>query len=129
VTEHRSGSEIFGDPMGFGLMEYTYYQMATLAGIRMEPSEILLDGPRAHFLTRRFDRKGNDKIHMQTLCAMAHADYKKPGLWHRLMTLLTAIDRGLFGSNSTTSLSTAGVLSLHRRTCWRWPPGTTFPSH
>ncbi|PFG53748.1 serine/threonine-protein kinase HipA [Marinobacter sp. LV10R520-4] len=79
VTEHRSGSEIFGDPMGFGLMEYTYYQMATLAGIRMEPSEILLDGPRAHFLTRRFDRKGNDKIHMQTLCAMAHADYKKPG--------------------------------------------------
>lgn len=79
VVEHTSNSEIFGDPKGYGLMEYTYYQMATAAGIQMEPCEILADGPRAHFLTRRFDRKGNHKIHMQTLCAMAHADYKRPG--------------------------------------------------
>jgi len=79
VVEHRSNSEIFGDPKGYGLMEYTYYQMATAAGINMEPCEILEDGPRAHFLTRRFDRKGNHKIHMQTLCAIAHADYKRPG--------------------------------------------------
>ncbi|MGO1232533.1 MAG: type II toxin-antitoxin system HipA family toxin [Marinobacter sp.] len=79
VVEHKSNSEIFGDPRGYGLMEYTYYQMATAAGINMEPCEILEDGPRAHFLTRRFDRKGNHKIHMQTLCAIAHADYKRPG--------------------------------------------------
>ncbi|MGM0951661.1 MAG: type II toxin-antitoxin system HipA family toxin [Pseudomonadota bacterium] len=79
VVEHRSNSEIFGDPKGYGLMEYTYYQMATAAGINMEPCEILEDGPRAHFLTRRFDRKGNHKIHVQTLCAIAHADYKRPG--------------------------------------------------
>lgn len=52
-----SDSEIFGDPKGYGLMEYTYYQMATAAGIQMEPCEILADGPLAHFLTRRFDRK------------------------------------------------------------------------
>ncbi len=79
VVEHRSNSEIFGDPKGYGLMEYTYYQMATAAGINMEPCEILEDGPRAHFLTRRFDRKANHKIHVQTLCAIAHADYKRPG--------------------------------------------------
>lgn len=79
VVEHKSNSEIFGDPKGYGLMEYTYYQMATASGINMEPCEILEDGPRAHFLTRRFDRVGNHKIHMQTLCAIAHADYKRPG--------------------------------------------------
>jgi serine/threonine-protein kinase HipA len=79
VTDHRSGSEIFGDPAGYGLMEYTYYQMATNAGVTMEPCEILSDGPRSHFLTKRFDRIGNHKIHVQTLCAMAHADYKRPG--------------------------------------------------
>lgn len=79
VSEHKKDSEIFGDPAGYGLMEFTYYQMATEAGIQMEPCEILPDGPRAHFLTRRFDRSGNDKIHTQTLCAMVHADYKRPG--------------------------------------------------
>jgi len=32
-------------------------------------------------MTRRFDRAGNFKIHVQTLCAMDHADYKMPGAY------------------------------------------------
>lgn len=31
---------------------------------------------RAHFLTKRFDRENGKKIHMQTLCAMAHYDFR-----------------------------------------------------
>jgi serine/threonine-protein kinase HipA len=31
---------------------------------------------RAHFLTRRFDRVGGEKLHMQTLCGVAHYDYR-----------------------------------------------------
>lgn len=79
VVEHRTDKQTFGDPQGFGRMEYAYYRMATAAGITMEPSELLEEGGRAHFLTRRFDRNGNDKRHYQSLCAMDHADYKKPG--------------------------------------------------
>lgn len=106
VVEHRSGSEIFGDPKGYGLMEYTYYQMATAAGITMEPCEILADGPRAHFLTRRFDRNGNHKIHMQTLCAMAHADYKRPGQFSY---------EELFKVARSLRLSRSEALELYRR--------------
>ena len=29
-------------------------------------------------MTRRFDRIGNAKLHMQTLCALAHYDYQMP---------------------------------------------------
>ncbi|MEE8059508.1 MAG: type II toxin-antitoxin system HipA family toxin [Pseudomonadales bacterium] len=79
VEEHKINSEIFADPQGFGRMEYAYYLMACDAGIAMSPSELLMDGERAHFMTKRFDRKGNEKIHYQSLCAMDHADYKKPG--------------------------------------------------
>jgi serine/threonine-protein kinase HipA len=79
VVEKASGSEVFGDPQGFGRMEYAYYRMAVAAGLRMSPCELLLDGPRAHFVTRRFDRQGNHKLHYQSLCALAHADYKRPG--------------------------------------------------
>lgn len=79
VRERASSSEIFGDPLGFGRMEYAYYLMAKAAGINMAPSELLLEGDRAHFLTQRFDRKGNRKRHYQSLCAMDHADFRRPG--------------------------------------------------
>lgn len=79
VEEHKTQSEVFGDPQGFGRMEYAYYLMARDCDIDMSPSELLIDGARAHFMTRRFDRDGNRKLHYASFCAMDHADYKKPG--------------------------------------------------
>ena len=81
VEEHKTDSESFGDPRGFGRMEYAYYLMAKDAGINISPSELLLEGDRAHFMTRRFEREGNRKVHYLSLCAMDHADYKKPGTY------------------------------------------------
>lgn len=81
VEEHKTDSESFGDPLGFGRMEYAYYLMAQDAGIHISPSELLLEGGRAHFMTRRFERQGNRKLHYVSLCAMDHADYKKPGTY------------------------------------------------
>lgn len=81
VEEHKTDSESFGDPQGFGRMEYAYYLMAKDAGINMSPSELLEEGGRAHFMTRRFERIGNHKLHYVSLCAMDHADYKKPGAY------------------------------------------------
>ena len=52
-------------------LEYVYYQMAMDAGINMMPSEIRSYGNVTHFLTRRFDRAGNERIHTQTLAAMS----------------------------------------------------------
>ena len=81
VVEHKQDHQTFGDPQGYGRMEYAYYLMADDCDIQMSPSELLEDGERAHFMTQRFDRVGNQKIHVQTLCAMDHADYKKPGAY------------------------------------------------
>jgi serine/threonine-protein kinase HipA len=81
VSEKASTSETFGDPRGYGLMEYAYYRMATDAGIRMSPSELLHEHNRSHFMTKRFDRIGNDKVHMLSLCGMDHSDFKKPGTY------------------------------------------------
>lgn len=79
VNEHNSNEETFGDPLGYGTMEYVYYLMATSCGIDMEPCYLLDEGSRRHFLTKRFDRNGNAKIHTQTLTAIAHVDYNTPG--------------------------------------------------
>lgn len=66
-----------GDPKFYGLIEYAYYLMAKDAGIEMMPCRILPENGRSHFMTKRFDRVGGkEKLHMQTLCGIAHYDYK-----------------------------------------------------
>ncbi len=79
VSEHRKGGESFGDPLGYSAMEYVYHLIAEACGITMMPCKLLAEGNRRHFVTRRFDRNGNRKIHVQTLNGLAHVDYKSPG--------------------------------------------------
>lgn len=64
----------------FGRIEYAYHLMARAAGIAMTDCRLLEEHGRAHFMTRRFDRDaGGVRHHVQTLCAMAHVDYKRKG--------------------------------------------------
>ena len=81
VSEHRQQQETFGDPLGFGSMEYVYSLMASKCGIDMMPCKLLPEGNRKHFMTQRFDRCGDNKVHIQTLNGLAHVDYKKPGIF------------------------------------------------
>ncbi len=68
------------DPQGYGLIEYAYFLMARAAGITMSECRVLQEGGRAHFMTRRFDRTASGgKLHMQSLGALAHFDYRQPG--------------------------------------------------
>jgi serine/threonine-protein kinase HipA len=79
VCEHNKDKETFGDPMGYGTMEYVYHLMAKACGIDMMPCRLLDEGERRHFITQRFDRDGNEKRHVQTLNGLAHISYKKAG--------------------------------------------------
>jgi serine/threonine-protein kinase HipA len=51
-------------------IEFCYYLMAKEVGLKMMPSQLFSDGDYVHFLTERFDRKGVEKVHVQTLAAM-----------------------------------------------------------
>ncbi len=67
-----------GTSQHYGRIEYAYHLMAKAAGIDMTECRLLEENGRAHFMTRRFDRgEGKTRHHVQTLCAMAHLDYKK----------------------------------------------------
>jgi serine/threonine-protein kinase HipA len=78
-VQHNRDRELL-DPQGFGLVEFAYAKMARAAGIEISECRILSEGGRNHFVTRRFDRAANgDKLHMQTLAAMAHLDFHHPG--------------------------------------------------
>jgi serine/threonine-protein kinase HipA len=63
------------NPAGTGRIEYAYYKMAKACGIDMSECRLLHEGQCAHFMTKRFDRTDNgEKLHTQTLCALAHFD-------------------------------------------------------
>lgn len=70
-----------GEPKGYGRIEYAYHLMARAAGIEMTESRLLEENGRAHFLTRRFDRHEGKKIHMQSLCGLAHFDFNMAGAY------------------------------------------------
>jgi len=70
-----------GEPKGFGRIEYAYYLMALDAGINMSESRLLEENGRAHFITKRFDRVDGDKLHMQSLCGVAHYDFNQAGAY------------------------------------------------
>ncbi len=74
-------NEITGDPQGYGRIEYAYHKMAVAAGIEMTECRLLEENDRAHFMTRRFDRIENEKLHLQSLCGIAHFDYNNPNLY------------------------------------------------
>lgn len=68
------------DPAGYGLIEFAYCTMAAAAGINMKECRLLHENNRSHFMTRRFDRtEAGRKIHMQSLGAMEHFDFRKAG--------------------------------------------------
>lgn len=50
--------------------EKTWYDIATAAGIKMMPSQLIEVEGTKHFLTKRFDRRDGEKIFTQTLAAV-----------------------------------------------------------
>lgn len=63
-------------------LEMTYYEMARKAGIKMTSCWLMdVEGDK-HFVTKRFDREGERKLHMQTLAALyPEADSYERLLW------------------------------------------------
>lgn len=66
----------FRETQNFGRLEYSFYKLVKECGIEMSECSLIEENRRAHFLTKRFDRVNGDKVHMQTLCAVAHYDYR-----------------------------------------------------
>ena len=66
----------FKETGNYGRLEYSFYKLAKACGIDMTECSLIEENGRAHFLTKRFDRTNGKKVHMQTLCGIAHFDYR-----------------------------------------------------
>ncbi len=93
---HNRDKEL-ADPRGYGAVEFAYHRMATTAGVEMSACRLLEEGGRRHFLTRRFDRTPQGRLHMQSLAAMAHLDFNAPGAhgYEQALTTLRRLGLGM----------------------------------
>jgi len=92
-----AGLDGHGDRLGetapYGRIEYAYHLMAVDAGVEMSECRLLAEGPRRHFMTRRFDRgHSGERHHLLSLCAMAHLDFNLIGV-HSYDQFLDAVRR------------------------------------
>lgn len=71
------------DDKEYTKIEFAYYLMALDAGIKMSECKLYTENGSSHFMTKRFDRKGikGEKLHMQSLCALAHMDFNTPRVY------------------------------------------------
>ena len=84
------------DPQGYGVIEYAYYRMARDCGIDISECRLFEENSRRHFMTRRFDRlAAGGKLHMQSLCALAHYDFNMAGAYSYEQALLVIRQLGL----------------------------------
>lgn len=66
----------FKETENYGRLEYSFSKLVEACGIEMTECFLIEENGRAHFLTKRFDRSNGEKVHMQTLCGIAHYDYR-----------------------------------------------------
>ena len=100
----------------YGRIEYAYHRMALAAGIAMEPCRLLHENGRTHFMTRRFDRDGNARHHVQSLCAMQHLDYNQRAshAYEQLFLVATQLD---LGEDALTELFRRMAFNVMARNC------------
>ena len=91
-----NGDHNLEDIPAYTRIEYAYYLMAKAAGINMSECRLYNENNRYHFMTKRFDRENNgNKLHMQTLGAIAHYNYNNPNAYSYEMAALVMRKLGL----------------------------------
>ncbi len=74
------------DPQDMGQMEYRYNEVARRCGITV-PDFKLLEGK--YFATRRFDREGEERLHVATAGALLNESIHRPKLDYKTLLHLT----------------------------------------
>jgi len=69
------------DPMDMANIEYAYYKMALAANIEMSECGLLESASGQQvFGTKRFDRIGNNRIHMHSMAGLAHDNFRRSSI-------------------------------------------------
>ncbi|GAB4195068.1 MAG: type II toxin-antitoxin system HipA family toxin [Wenzhouxiangellaceae bacterium] len=104
------------DGLDAGAIEYVYALMAKEAGIIIPDTHLFpaKNGP-GYFAIKRFDRDGNQRLHMHTACGLLHADFRIPSLdYEDLIALTSTLTRDVREAEKMYRLAVFNVLTHNR---------------
>ena len=103
------------DPRDIGAIEYAYSRMARDAGVDMPETYLFRTKKRGYFGAKRFDRKGDKRIHMHSLSGLIHADHRTPALdYNMLLRVVLVLTKNIAEVEKAYTLACFNVLAHNR---------------
>jgi serine/threonine-protein kinase HipA len=103
------------DAQDAGTIEYAYSLMAREAGVDMPETYLFRTRKGRYFGARRFDREGDSRIHMHSLCGLIHADHRIPSLdYDVILQVVQALTKNLQETEKAYALACFNVLAHNR---------------
>lgn len=104
------------DRLDISTIEFAYYKMALDSGIEMSESELFtgLSG-KTYFGTKRFDRHGNDRLHLHSAAGMMHDNFRLSNLdYGNLMECAFRLERNVDAYEKILRLAAFNVFVNNR---------------
>lgn len=97
-------------------IEYAYYKMALAAGLEMAESRLFEGkGDRFYFGTKRFDRQGNQRIHMHSVSGLLHDNFRLSSLdYGHIMDAAFRLEKNVQSYAKILRLAAFNVFSHNR---------------
>jgi serine/threonine-protein kinase HipA len=103
------------DTKDIASIEYAYSLMARDAGIEVPETHLFTTPKGMYFGVKRFDRRGDARIHMHSLCGLIHADFRTPSLDYDLfLRLVWVLTKNKGDVEKAFSLACFNVLAHNR---------------
>lgn len=97
-------------------IEFAYYKMALAAGLEMSESR-LFEGKagRFYFGTKRFDRQGNQRVHMHSVSGLLHDNFRLSSLdYGHIMDAAFRLEKNVQSYSKILRLAAFNVFSHNR---------------
>lgn len=97
-------------------IEMAYYKMALAAGLEMSESQLFQGASgRSYFGTKRFDRDGNNRLHMHSASGLLHDDFRLSNMdYGHLMDAAFRLERHVGSYEKILRLAAFNVFSHNR---------------
>jgi serine/threonine-protein kinase HipA len=97
-------------------IEYAYYKMAIDAGIEMSACKLFKgQSGKVYFGTKRFDRQGNNKLHLHSAAGMMHDNFKLSALdYGHLMDCAFQLEKDVKAYEKVLRLAAFNVFANNR---------------
>jgi serine/threonine-protein kinase HipA len=103
------------DPRDIGAIEYAYSLMAKDAGIDMPKTHLFRTKKRGYFGVKRFDRRGDRRVHMHSLSGLIHADHRVPALdYNMILRVVMVLTKNIVEVEKAYALGCFNVLAHNR---------------